>query len=61
MAARKKTTLVAREAFTAEVDGEPVMVHAGETVDSTHPLVRGREGLFDQADRSDHEAPQSRR
>ncbi len=46
MAAKKATLLVARETFTADVDGETVVVHAGQRVASSHPLVKGREDLF---------------
>ncbi len=33
-------------AFTATLDGDPVVVHEGDMFESTHPLVRGREELF---------------
>ena len=48
MAATKKdAVLVARESFVCEVKGEPVQVHAGVTrVRASHPLVKGREELF---------------
>lgn len=59
MAARKQQ-LVVREAFTYDDNGTPTLVHAGETFDSTHPLVKGREALFDHVDRTDHEAPKRR-
>ena len=59
MAARKQR-LVVREAFTYDDDGTPTVVHAGETIESTHPLVKGREALFEPVDRTDHEAPKRR-
>lgn len=46
MAAKKATVLVAGETFTAQVGGETVVVHAGQRVVSSHPLVKGREALF---------------
>ncbi len=46
MAAAKKPPLVARETFTCDVDGERLIVVAGQTVDGAHPLVKGREALF---------------
>ena len=39
---------VARESFTAELDGVPVSVVKGVTrVREGHPLMEGREGLFE--------------
>ena len=46
MAAKKATVLAACETFTAEVDDETIVVHAGQRVASSHPLVKGREALF---------------
>jgi hypothetical protein len=44
------TLLVARETFTAVVDGREVVVRAGETrVPADHPLVKGRRALFEDA------------
>jgi hypothetical protein len=49
--ASKPQILVARETFTAEYDGAPVVVHGGVTrVRSDHPLVKGREHLFEAAE-----------
>jgi hypothetical protein len=52
-AARKKDErlLVARESFEADVDGKSIVVHKGVTrVRASHPLVRGRELLFEPLD-----------
>lgn len=38
--------LTATETFTAEVDGETYVVHAGQLVASSSALVKGREALF---------------
>lgn len=46
MAAPKKAPLVARETFATDIDGERVVVVAGQTVDGAHPVVKGREALF---------------
>lgn len=43
MAERGKTYLVARESFL--VDG--VMIQRGAVVESTDPVVKGRESLFE--------------
>lgn len=48
MSARKKATLVARETFTCEVGDERVVIVAGQTVDGAHPVVQGREALFNE-------------
>ena len=42
--------LVARESFSCEIDGIKFVVSAGVTrVRADHPLVRGREQLFEPA------------
>lgn len=47
--------LVARETFTAELDGSPVIVHKGVTrVREGHPLLKGREDLFELVDDTVH-------
>ena len=46
MTAAKARYLVALSTFSAEVDGETVLVHAGDTVASNSPVVKGREDLF---------------
>ena len=44
MPAKKPTQLVALSTFTAEVDGDTVLVHAGDRFPSDSPVVEGREG-----------------
>jgi hypothetical protein len=47
MPARKKAELlVATRAFSAEVNGEPLLVNVGARVHADHPVVKGRQGLF---------------
>jgi hypothetical protein len=46
MAARKREPLVATSTFEAEVKGERVLVHAGDTVPATSPVAKGRQDLF---------------
>jgi hypothetical protein len=41
--------LRAREAFACELDGTPVVVHAGDVVRAGHPVVAGREEMFEPA------------
>lgn len=40
----------AREAFGATYDGEPIIVHAGEIVRGGHPILKGRENLFEEVE-----------
>ncbi len=40
----------AKEAFGATLDGEPVIVHAGEIVRAGHSILKGRESLFEKVD-----------
>jgi hypothetical protein len=43
------------ETFVADVDGDPMIVHAGEVVNTRHAVVKGHEALFEPADvRVDH-------
>jgi hypothetical protein len=44
--AKKPSNLVALSTFTAEVDGDTVLVHAGDTFPSNSPVVKGRTDLF---------------
>lgn len=37
---------VARQAFSAHLDGVPVVVTPGDTVREGHPLLKGREQYF---------------
>lgn len=37
----------ARESFSTDIAGTPVVVHKGELVREGHPLLEGREGLFE--------------
>jgi hypothetical protein len=55
--------LVARESFSAEVDGQTVIVHAEQTrLASTHPLTKAHPHLFEPAEpRPDVETPKPRR
>jgi hypothetical protein len=48
--------LRATETFVADVDGDPMLVHAGEVVSAKHAVVKGHEALFEPADdvRVDH-------
>lgn len=49
----------ANQGFATDVDGEPLFVQKGELVRDGHPLLKGREELFDHADRIsrfDHKA-----
>jgi hypothetical protein len=49
MAAAKQQVLVAVESFACEVDGRELIVQAGITrVRPDHPVVKGREHLFQQ-------------
>ncbi len=52
---------IARESFAAEVEGVPVVVRKGITrVRAGHPLLDGREHLFEPADdRADFEVEQA--
>lgn len=43
---------VAREGFSAKVDGEEVRVAAGERVREGHPLIAARPEAFDRDDRA---------
>jgi hypothetical protein len=45
MAAPK--TLKARESFACELDGQPIVVHEGDTVHSTHPLAKAHGQMFE--------------
>ena len=44
------TTLRAKGPFTAYVNGQALNVPAGELLDSSHPIVQGREGLFEKVE-----------
>jgi hypothetical protein len=44
--ARKPANVVALSTFETEVDGDRVLVHAGDTVSSDSAVVKGREDLF---------------
>jgi hypothetical protein len=46
MAARSGSLVVA-VTFEAEVDVKPVLVHAGDVLPATDPVVKGRERLFE--------------
>jgi hypothetical protein len=49
--ATKNKLLVARETFVCELGGREVHVWAGETrIGAGHPLVKGREHLFEPAE-----------
>jgi hypothetical protein len=58
MAAPK--VLIANTTFTCDVDGQPVIVHQGERLPATHPLVKGRAALFEPEATVDHERPAPR-
>jgi hypothetical protein len=46
--AKATDTLVATDTFAAEVDGETVIVHAGQTrVHAGHPLAKAHAELFE--------------
>jgi len=45
--------LRAREAFTAMVDGVPASVSAGEVIDASDPVAKGRAGLFEEVTASE--------
>jgi hypothetical protein len=58
----KQGRLVATTSFAAQVGGELVHVHAGDTVAKSHPVVtKGRAELFRPADAPDHEEVDLRR
>jgi hypothetical protein len=42
--------LRAKASFACEVDGNELLVHAGEVVASSHPAVKGRAELFEPAE-----------
>jgi len=44
------TTLRAKGPFTAFVNGQALPVPAGELLDSSHPVVQGREELFEKVE-----------
>lgn len=44
--APRSGSLVAAVTFEAEVDGKPVLVHAGDVFPANDPIVKGREHLF---------------
>jgi hypothetical protein len=44
--ASKAVRLVAVATFTTEVAGAVVLLHAGDAVSSSNPIVKGRESLF---------------
>lgn len=46
MAARKKEPLVAVTTFAVEHEGREVLVHSGDVLPASSPLVKGREALF---------------
>jgi hypothetical protein len=49
--ATQNKLLVAKETFVVEFDGREVQVWAGETrIGAGHPLVKGREALFEPAE-----------
>ena len=54
---------VAKETFVTEIDGNEVVVYAGVTrVESGHPLLKGREQMFEPAEpRADLKAPRARK
>jgi hypothetical protein len=61
--AKASETLVATDTFAAEVDGQTVIVHAGQTrVHAGHPLAKAHAHLFKQDEpHVDHEhKPRSR-
>ena len=41
----------ANQGFATTFEGEPLFVQKGELVHKSHPLLKGREELFDPADR----------
>lgn len=48
--ARKVERFRAKEAFGTTYDGEPIIVPAGEIVRAGHPLLKGRESLFEKVE-----------
>ena len=44
------TKVRAIQTFTADVGGDPMVVHAGEVVATGHAVVKGRERLFEPAE-----------
>ena len=61
MATTKKATagtlpekMRAVETFTADVDGDPMVVHQGEVVPVKHAVVKGREHLFEPVEPGAH-------
>lgn len=40
----------AKEAFGVTLDGEPIVVNAGEIVRAGHPILKGRENLFEKVE-----------
>jgi hypothetical protein len=60
--AGKPAVLVATETFSADLGGETVVVHKGETrVRANHPLVKASPHLFEPAEpQPDIEAPKRR-
>ena len=48
MARKKVRELVATQSFHIEQDGRTLIVKRGELVRSDDPVVRGREGLFEE-------------
>jgi hypothetical protein len=46
---RKPDKLRCVEAFTCDVDDQDVLLHKGEVVRVGHPVVKGREQLFEPA------------
>jgi hypothetical protein len=51
MAKPKSGFWKANQGFATDLDGEPLFVQKGELVRDGHPLLKGREQLFDPADR----------
>jgi HK97 family phage major capsid protein len=54
--------LQAKSGFTCEVDGQPLIVRTGEPMAAGHPVVKGREGLFETVEpKPDVPSPPKRR
>jgi hypothetical protein len=49
MARKADTVYVANADFACELEGQRWQIHQGESVRGDHPILKGRESLFDPA------------
>jgi hypothetical protein len=50
MAKKSGKVYEAREAFVADIDGQPMAVAKGDRVREGHPLLKGRKDLFQESE-----------